>query len=90
MTLLCCRRLWFWATFWSLAWPGLVVLRLLLGASEALFFVAGFAMLADIAPTGRADEALSHSALALSPASPSGRHWLSCSCAKAVTHQCGR
>src|SRR4051795_8291374 len=44
---------------------GLVVLRLLLGAAEALFFVAGFAMLADIAPAGRAGEALSYSSLAL-------------------------
>ena len=44
---------------------GLVALRLLLGAAEALFFVAGFAMLADIAPAGRAGEALSYASLAL-------------------------
>ncbi len=43
----------------------LVALRLLLGAAEALFFVAGFAMLADIAPVGRAGEALSYASLAL-------------------------
>jgi MFS family permease len=43
----------------------LVVLRLLLGAAEALFFVAGFAMLADVAPAGRAGEALSYASLAL-------------------------
>ena len=44
---------------------GLVALRLALGAAEALFFVAGFAMLADIAPVGRAGEALSYASLAL-------------------------
>jgi MFS family permease len=46
-----------------LAW--LVVLRLLLGAAEALYFVAGFAALADLAPPGRAGEALSYNSLAL-------------------------
>jgi MFS family permease len=44
---------------------GLVVLRLLLGMAEALYFVAGFAALADLAPTGRAGEALSYNSLAL-------------------------
>jgi MFS family permease len=43
----------------------LVALRLMLGAAEALFFVAGFAMLAEIAPAGRAGEALSYASLAL-------------------------
>lgn len=43
----------------------LVVLRLVLGAAEALFFVAGFAMLADLAPPGREGEALSFNSLAL-------------------------
>jgi MFS family permease len=43
----------------------LVVLRLLLGAAEALYFVAGFAALADLAPPGRAGEALSYNSLAL-------------------------
>jgi MFS family permease len=47
----------------GLAW--LVVLRLLLGAAEALYFVAGFAALADLAPPGRAGEALSFNSLAL-------------------------
>lgn len=47
----------------SLAW--LVVLRLLLGMAEALYFVAGFAALADLAPPGRAGEALSYNSLAL-------------------------
>jgi MFS family permease len=47
----------------DLAW--LVVLRLLLGAAEALYFVAGFAALADLAPAGRAGEALSYNSLAL-------------------------
>jgi MFS family permease len=47
----------------DLAW--LVVLRLLLGAAEALYFVAGFAALADLAPPGRAGEALSYNSLAL-------------------------
>lgn len=48
--------------------PGLLMLaglRLLLGAAEAFFFVAGFAMLADLAPPGRTGEALSISSLAL-------------------------
>lgn len=44
---------------------GLVVLRLLLGVAEALYFVAGFAALADLAPPGRAGEALSLNSLAL-------------------------
>jgi MFS family permease len=43
----------------------LVVLRLLLGVAEALYFVAGFAALADLAPPGRAGEALSYNSLAL-------------------------
>jgi MFS family permease len=43
----------------------LVVLRLLLGTAEALYFVAGFAALADLAPPGRAGEALSYNSLAL-------------------------
>src|SRR3954451_21923491 len=44
---------------------GLVVLRLLLGVAEAVYFVAGFAALADLAPPGRAGEALSYNSLAL-------------------------
>jgi len=47
----------------DLAW--LVVLRLALGAAEAAYFVAGFAVLADLAPPGRAGEALSLNSLAL-------------------------
>lgn len=47
------------------ALSGLVVLRLVLGAAEAMFFVAGFAALADLAPVGRAGEALSLNSLAL-------------------------
>lgn len=43
----------------------LVVLRLLLGAAEAMFFVAGFAALADLAPPDRAGEALSLNSLSL-------------------------
>lgn len=43
----------------------LIALRLVLGVAEALFFVAGFAMLADLAPPGRAGEALSFNSLAL-------------------------
>jgi MFS family permease len=50
-----------WVT--TLAW--LVVLLLLLGVAEALYFVAGFAALADLAPPGRAGEALSYNSLAL-------------------------
>ena len=43
----------------------LVVLRLLLGVAEALYFVAGFAALADLAPPARTGEALSYNSLAL-------------------------
>ena len=43
----------------------LVALRLLLGVAEALFFVAAFAMLADLAPPGRTGEALSFNSLSL-------------------------
>jgi MFS family permease len=42
-----------------------VALRLLMGMAEALYFVAGFAALADLAPPGRAGEALSYNSLAL-------------------------
>ncbi|PVG81596.1 hypothetical protein DDE18_16455 [Nocardioides gansuensis] len=45
--------------------PALVALRLLLGVAEALFIVAGFAALADLAPPGRSGEALSLNSLAL-------------------------
>src|SRR3954452_22523851 len=51
---------------------GLVVLRLLLGVAEALYFVAGFAALADLAPPGRAGEALSYNSLALYLRLPTG------------------
>ena len=44
---------------------GLVVVRLLLGAAEACYFVAGFAALADLAPPARAGEALSLNSLAM-------------------------
>jgi predicted MFS family arabinose efflux permease len=43
----------------------LVRVRVLLGAAEALYFVAGFAALADLAHPGRAGEALSLNSLAL-------------------------
>ncbi|QYF89153.1 MFS transporter [Arthrobacter sp. PAMC25284] len=43
----------------------IIVLRLLQGVAEAAFFVAGFAMLADIAPPGRMGEALSYISLGL-------------------------
>jgi MFS family permease len=42
-----------------------VILRLLLGMAEALYFVAGFAALADLAPPGRAGEAQSFNSLAV-------------------------
>ena len=45
--------------------PVLIGLRLLLGVGEAFFFVAGIAALADLAPKGRAGEALSYNSLAL-------------------------
>jgi MFS family permease len=45
--------------------PVLIALRLLLGVAEAFFFVAAFASLADLAPPGRAGEALSFNSLAL-------------------------
>jgi MFS family permease len=47
----------------DLGW--LLALRLLMGVAEALYFVAGFAALADLAPPGRAGEALSYNSLAL-------------------------
>src|SRR5829696_574174 len=47
----------------QLVW--LLALRLLMGTAEALYFVAGFAALADLAPPGRAGEALSYNSLAL-------------------------
>jgi MFS family permease len=43
----------------------LVVVRVLLGVAEALYFVAGFAVLADLAPAGRAGEALSWNSVAV-------------------------
>lgn len=42
-----------------------VVLRLLQGVGEAAFFVAGFALLADLAPPERMGEALSYNSLGL-------------------------
>lgn len=42
-----------------------VALRLLQGVGEAAFFVAGFAMLADLAPRDRTGEALSYNSLGL-------------------------
>lgn len=43
----------------------LVGVRLILGLAESLFFVAGFAALADLAPPGRTGEALSFASVAL-------------------------
>jgi MFS family permease len=43
----------------------LVLLRALLGAAEAVFFVASFALLSDLAPPERAGEALSYNSLSL-------------------------
>jgi MFS family permease len=43
----------------------LIGLRLVLGVAEALFFVAGFAILADLAPPNPAGEAVSFNSLAL-------------------------
>lgn len=43
----------------------LIGLRLVLGVAEAFFFVAAFAMVADLAPRGRAGEAMSYNSLAL-------------------------
>jgi predicted MFS family arabinose efflux permease len=45
--------------------PLVVLLRLVQGVAEAAFFVAGFAMLADIAPPSRRGEALSYNSLGL-------------------------
>jgi MFS family permease len=42
-----------------------IAVRLLSGVAEAAFFVAGFAMLADLAPPGRQGEALSLNSIAL-------------------------
>jgi MFS family permease len=43
----------------------LILVRLLMGVAESLYFVAGFAALADLAPPGRAGEALSWNSVAL-------------------------
>lgn len=43
----------------------LIVLRMLMGVAEAMYFVAGFAALADLAPLGRTGEALSWNSVAL-------------------------
>ncbi|HYP46778.1 MAG TPA: MFS transporter [Propionibacteriaceae bacterium] len=43
----------------------LIVVRLVLGVAEAMYFVAGFATLSDLAPPGRAGEALSWNSVAL-------------------------
>lgn len=56
------------ATAGHIVAPNLAVmigLRLVLGVAEAFFFVAGFAMLADLAPPGRTGEALSINSLSL-------------------------
>jgi predicted MFS family arabinose efflux permease len=45
--------------------PLVVVLRLVQGVAEAAFFVAGFAVLADLAPATRRGEALSYNSLGL-------------------------
>ena len=44
---------------------GVVAIRLLQGVAEASFFVAGFALLADLAPPERLGEALSYNSLGL-------------------------
>lgn len=44
---------------------GVVAIRLLQGVAEAAFFVAGFALLADLAPPQRMGEALSYNSLGL-------------------------
>jgi len=44
---------------------GVVAIRLLQGVAEAAFFVAGFALLADLAPPQRLGEALSYNSLGL-------------------------
>jgi predicted MFS family arabinose efflux permease len=45
--------------------PLVVLLRLVQGVAEAAFFVAGFAVLADLAPSTRRGEALSYNSLGL-------------------------
>jgi MFS family permease len=57
----------------------LIGLRLLLGVAEAFFFVAGFAAVADLAPPGRAGEAISFNSLSLYlgiALGPLVGHWL--------------
>ena len=49
----------------GLVWPMVVLLRLLVGVAEAAFFVASFAVLADLAPPDRMGEALSYNSLGL-------------------------
>ena len=54
----CCSRSWTPS-------PRSSRIRLLQGVAEAAFFVAGFALLADIAPPARMGEALSYNSLGL-------------------------
>jgi MFS family permease len=56
----------------------IVVLRLLQGVGEAAFFVAGIALLIDIAPPARMGEALSTTRSASTSASPSVRRSARC------------
>ena len=53
------------ATSVATSLPLLILLRMLLGVAEAFFFVAGVAVLADLAPPDRTGEALSFNSLAL-------------------------
>ena len=61
--LLCALGLVLTAFVHSLA--AVIVLRLLLGVAEAMFVVAGFAALVDLAPPARLGEALSYNSLGL-------------------------
>jgi predicted MFS family arabinose efflux permease len=53
------------ATGWATSLTALVVLRLVLGVAEALFFVASLAAVADLAPPSRLGEAVSYNSLGL-------------------------
>ena len=52
-----------------------VAFRLLQGVGEAAFFVAGFAMLADLAPRARTGEALSYNSVSSPATMASPPHW---------------
>jgi len=64
-------------------------LRLVLGVAEALFFVAGIAILADLAPPNRAGEELSFNSVALALGLAFGPRRASCCWRSVASRWCG-